>query len=201
MRTSESIKEIASALAKAQAKMRPASKDAINPHFKSKYADLSAIVEACREPLSVNGIAIVQDATLSDRGADVTTRLLHSSGEWLEFGPLTVPMGKSDAHGVGSAITYAKRYGLSAAVGIAADEDDDGNGAASQAPQRAVAAFDEKGYQSWLVVLARTAMEGGYTALIEDVREGRPEFQDRLRADKVAWAALKAASPTQPVSA
>jgi hypothetical protein len=196
MRTSDSTKEIAAALAKAQGTMRPASKDAINPHFKSKYADLSAIVDACREPLSANGIAIVQDAALSDRGVDVTTRLLHSSGEWLEFGPLTVPMGKSDAHGVGSAITYAKRYGLSAAVGIAADEDDDGNAAAqSQQGQKQAPAFDAVGYQKWINALGQTAKEAGYEALVNDVNQGRPEFVQALRADKQAWGKLKAAAP------
>lgn len=193
MRTSESTKEIAAALAKAQNKMRPASKDAVNPHFKSKYADLSAIVEACREPLTSNGIAWVQDAGLGERGVEVTTRLMHSSGEWLEFGPLTVPAGKQDAHGVGSAITYAKRYGLAAAVGMSADEDDDGTAAVQS--QKQAPAFDEKGYGKWLSRLQQTAIEAGYEALVADVNEGPEAFRTALRNDKQAWGKLKAAAP------
>lgn len=189
MRTSESTKEIAAALAKAQGAMKPARKDSQNPHFKSKYADLAAMVEACRPHLTANGIAAVQDAVLGDRGVEVTTRLLHSSGEWLEFGPLTVPVGKSDAHGVGSATTYAKRYALDAAVGIAADEDDDGN--AAVAAQKAAPAFDEKGYRAWLKLLSQTAMEAGYEALVADVNEGSDAFRAALRADKEAWSRLK----------
>jgi hypothetical protein len=134
MNTSEAIDKITEALVSAQRMMKPALKDAENPHFKSKYADLAAVWEACRGPFSDNGIAIVQDATSPDETrVQVTTRLIHSSGQWMEFGPLSIPNGKRDAHGAGSAITYAKRYALSAAIGIVT-EDDDGN-AAVEAPK------------------------------------------------------------------
>lgn len=133
MKTSESIKEISTALAKAQAVMAGAKKDATNPHYKSKYADLASVWEACRKPLADNGIAVVQMTDVSERDEIIVeTRLTHTSGEWIE-GRLALPVSKADAQGFGSALTYARRYGLSAAVGIA-PEDDDGNLAAAARP-------------------------------------------------------------------
>jgi hypothetical protein len=129
VRTSETVKEIAAALIKAQAAMKPATKDSENPHFKSKYADLSAVWDSIRGPLTDNGISVLQDVDNHGKGVGVTTRLQHVSGEWFEFGPLVVPMSKEDAHGVGSATTYGRRFALSAAVGVVADADDDGNAA------------------------------------------------------------------------
>jgi len=136
MKTSDSIKEIATALAKAQAVMAGARKDATNPHFRSKYADLASVWEACRTPLATNGISVIQMTEPSEKDEIIVdTRLMHTSGEWIE-GRLTLPVSKADAQGYGSALTYARRYGLSAAVGIA-PEDDDGNAAAAAKPDYA----------------------------------------------------------------
>jgi hypothetical protein len=135
MMTSEQINELAAALAKAQGAMKPAIKDSENPHFRSKYADLAANVEAARAPLAANGLSVVQEATLAERGVAVTTRLLHASGQWIQFDPLTVPLSKADAHGVGSATSYARRYALGAALGLVAD-DDDGNAAVQTSKPR-----------------------------------------------------------------
>lgn len=122
------------ALARAQAVMRPALKAALNPAFRSAdkpagspYADLSSIVEACRGPLSSNGLAFAQLVTSTPDGVTVTTRLLHSSGEQVEA-PCWMPVAQKTPQAYGSAITYARRYSLSALVGVAA-EDDDGNAA------------------------------------------------------------------------
>ncbi len=131
MTTSEQINEIAAAMAKAQGALRPAHKDAVNPAYRSKYADLTSVWEACREALPSNGLTVWQDVTNQNGGIAVVTRIVHASGQWVEFGPLVVPMMKQDAHGVGSATSYAKRYSLSAAIGIVADEDDDDGNAAS----------------------------------------------------------------------
>lgn len=131
MKTSETTKEISGALAKAQGAMRPAIKDSSNPAFKgSKYADLTAVWESIRGPLTANGISVLQDVENHGEAISVVTRLQHESGEYVEFGPLTVPMSKTDAHGVGSATTYGRRFALCAAVGVVADVDDDGNAAA-----------------------------------------------------------------------
>ena len=132
---SESIKELATALAKAQGQIKGALKDSANPFFKSKYADLSSVVEAIREPLAGNGLSYVQIAHEKENAAAFETLILHSSGEWLSCGVMSVPVTKADAQGFGSAMTYARRYSLSAAFGVA-PEDDDGNAAAKSAPKQ-----------------------------------------------------------------
>lgn len=133
MQKSDSIKELATALAKAQAEIKGAVKDATNPHFRSKYADLSSVVEAIRMPLAKHQLAYVQLTIPSDKNeVQVETILMHASGEWVS-GIIAVPVAKNDAQGFGSALTYARRYGLSAAVGVA-PEDDDGNAAAAAKP-------------------------------------------------------------------
>jgi hypothetical protein len=123
MKTSEQISELAAALAKAQGMMENAVMNRINPHFKSKYADLAAIFDAARKPLSANGLAIVQ--TIGD--SVLHTRLLHTSGQWIAS-EHPLPMSGRPQE-IGSALTYARRYSLSALIGIAADEDDDATGA------------------------------------------------------------------------
>ena len=135
MNKSDNINELATALAKAQGAMRFAIKDADNPFFKSKYADLSSVVEAIRDALSGNGLSYMQHLHPSEKHeVCVETVLLHASGQWVSCGTLTVPVSKHDAQGFGSALTYARRYSLSAAVGVVAD-DDDGNAAAAAAPK------------------------------------------------------------------
>jgi len=122
------MKNIATALVKAQKAFGPALKTATNPHFRSRYADLAACVEAVMDGLNNNGIALVQQLTESDTGVIVETVFIHESGEMLNCGKLHVPAVKHDPQGYGSALTYARRYSLMAACGIA-PEDDDGNAA------------------------------------------------------------------------
>jgi hypothetical protein len=128
------MKQIATALVKAQKAFGPALKTATNPHFKSRYADLSACVEAVMGGLNDNGIALVQQLHEAEHGVTVETVFIHESGEMLNCGKLFVPATKQDAQGFGSALTYARRYSLMAACGIA-PEDDDGN-AASRKPEK-----------------------------------------------------------------
>ena len=126
MKTSEQIHELAAALAKAQGAMESAKKDSANPFFKSLYADLASVVAAIRKPLSDHGLAYVQATDQTDAGGIVVeTRLMHASGQWIES-RLTMFPTKSDPQGIGSIITYARRYALQAIVGVPAD-DDDGN--------------------------------------------------------------------------
>lgn len=128
---SEQINELAEALCQAQAKLESAKKDANNPFFKSKYATLESSWEACRDVLTSNGISVVQQPLKTSQNGTVCVRttLLHKSGQWI-YGEIELPVSKPDAQGYGSAISYARRYGLQALVGICA-EDDDGNGAAN----------------------------------------------------------------------
>lgn len=135
MQKSDSIAALAAALAKAQGEMAGAKKDANNPHFKSKYADLASVWDAARPALSKNGLSIAQFTEPSEKDeVIVQTLLLHESGEWIS-GKIAIPVDKHNAHGFGSALTYCRRYALAAAVGIA-PEDDDGNAAAQSAPPK-----------------------------------------------------------------
>jgi len=132
MKTSETISKIAPALLKAQKAIKAALKDATNPHFKSKYADLSSVVDAVKGPLNDAGITFMQGVEDAENGVAVETMLLHESGEWLSS-TIKIPASKQDAQGYGSATTYARRYGLQAMCGVPA-EDDDGNAATKAAP-------------------------------------------------------------------
>lgn len=122
------MKQIAAALVKAQRGFGPALKTSTNPHFRSRYADLSACVEAVVDSLNANGIVLLQPTQMCTDGVIVETVFLHESGEEWRSGPLHVPATKLDPQGYGSALTYARRYSLMAACGIA-PEDDDGNAA------------------------------------------------------------------------
>lgn len=122
------MKQIAAALVKAQKSFGPALKSSTNPHFRSKYADLSACVEAVIDGLNSAGIMLMQQCHESDSGVIVETVFVHESGEVMSAGKLHVPAAKQDPQGYGSALTYARRYSLMAACGIA-PEDDDGNAA------------------------------------------------------------------------
>jgi len=138
MKTSESISALAAALAKAQAVIEGAVKDRANPAFRSKYADLAAVWDAIREPLTKNGLSLVQMPDMVDGQPVLVTRLLHESGEWLEG---TYPLNpvKTDPQGYGSAITYARRYAAMAVCGVC-PEDDDGNAASGKSDKAAPAA-------------------------------------------------------------
>jgi len=125
-RTSQNVGKLFAALAKAQGEIRGALKDATNPHFKAKYADLASIVDAAR-PLAKHGIATIQVPFSENGEIGVTTILGHDSGEWIS-GTLSVKPLKLDPQGAGSVITYLRRYSLAAMAGIA-PEDDDGEAA------------------------------------------------------------------------
>lgn len=123
------MEKIAPAFIKAKKQFGPALKDKANPAFKgTKYADLSACLDAVDDALLENDIAMYQETFLDDRGVTVETVFLHVSGEVIRCGKLHVPASKQDPQGYGSALTYCRRYSLLAACGIAA-EDDDGNAA------------------------------------------------------------------------
>jgi hypothetical protein len=121
---------IATALVKAQSEYGPALKSSENPHYKSRYADLASCIDAVVGSLNKNGIALMQRVLPSSSGVTVETIFIHTSGETISSGPLHVPVQKNDAQGYGSALTYARRYSLMSACGIA-PEDDDGNAATS----------------------------------------------------------------------
>jgi hypothetical protein len=141
---SEDITKIAAALGSALPKMEAATKDSKNPHFNSKYADLSAVMDACKPHLAAQGIVVMQPpATTEDGGAvSVSTVLLHNSGQWIAS-TLTLRPTKQDPQGMGSAITYARRYSLQSMLGIPA-EDDDGNAASGTGSKDAAKAVADR---------------------------------------------------------
>ena len=126
--TSPTTAKLDAALAKAQGKIEAATKDKINPAFRSKYADLTAVWAAIRPALSENGIAVTQWPVHSDDNRLHLVTRLACDGEWIKC-EFSMPVTKQDSHGYGSATTYCKRFALAAAVGVVADDDDDGNAA------------------------------------------------------------------------
>lgn len=133
MERSESIKSLAAAMCKAQGEMGGAVKGKDNPFFKSKYADLSSVVQAVKEPFANNGLSYVQFPIHDGDRVGVETILMHDSGEFLT-GSFTVKATKQDAQGAGSVLTYCRRYSLQALAGIPSD-DDDGNAACKPIPK------------------------------------------------------------------
>lgn len=123
MNMSPQIHELMTALAKAQGKIQPAIKDKKNPHFKSSYADLNSIWEACRSALSENGLAVVQTVECREREPVLVTTLGHSSGQWMRS-EMPIITQKMDPQGIGSALTYYRRYSLASIVGVAPEDDD-----------------------------------------------------------------------------
>jgi hypothetical protein len=125
MRRSENLTELFAALALAQGEIVNAKKDTENTFFKSNYADLASVISAIREPLSKNGLAYIQLVTVRDKMVSIETILTHKAGQFLAE-TLDLPVVQNNPQGIGSTITYGRRYSLMAMVGVAA-EDDDGN--------------------------------------------------------------------------
>lgn len=229
MTTSELINEIAAALAKAQGEMTGAVKDAANPFFKSKYADLASVWEACRGPLTKNGIAIVQFPKTEYTGTpepyqwtaksgetrngvrvicivSVLTRLTHSSGQWMEDAVSTMlPTG--DPQSVGSAITYLRRYALQSVAGVAPEDDDaeaahgPTNGQAKQSTP--IVTAPPKGFTDWLDDIKAAADEG--TGRLQKAWKESAEDYRRYLTTNIPkqWDAIKAhaAKVSEPVGA
>lgn len=191
MQQSEQINELAEALAKAQGQMENAKKDSTNPHFKSSYADLAAVVTAIRKPLSDNGLSFIQATELDASGnVNLVTTLAHKGGQWVRsFYPVR-PV-QANPQGFGSAMTYARRYSLAAIVGLAAeDEDDDGNAASAGSPLPARNAAPAKSAQEARVeaynrekekyVIAAPALPNGtidYDAFVMELESALPSVK------------------------
>jgi hypothetical protein len=163
----------------AQKQFAPALKSSTNPHFKSRYADLAACVEAVIDALNSNGLAVIQRPLLDTTGVTFHTVFLHDTGEEIDGGILHLPASKQDAQGYGSAATYCRRYGLMAACGIA-PEDDDGN-AASQGkpPAKATAKHQDAAVEPDAEILAQFNAAQDVPALTK-LMNGLPNDQKRL---------------------
>jgi hypothetical protein len=144
------IGKLVEALAAARKSFKKVVKDSNNPFFKSKYADLATVIEAVTPALCENGLIVLQSCRVQDNLAIITTKLAHSSGQWLQD-ELALPMAKFDAQGAGSAFTYARRYSLSAFLNVAADTDDDGNAASVGTDKKFEKDFDQRTEEQRLV--------------------------------------------------
>ena len=192
---SESIKEIATALAKAQSLIEGASKDSANPFFKSSYADLSSVWAAVRKPLTANGIAVIQSPHADGLRVSVDTLLTHISGEWMR-GTVSVSAKEDSPQAVGSCITYLRRYALQSFAGVA-PEDDDGEAAEGRkggkaAPKTAPKTPD--GFAGWLMDMEST-VDNGFDALQSAWKASKNEYRKHLAdTDQAKWESMKAAA-------
>ena len=178
------MKQIATAMVKAQKAFGPALKSSTNPHFKSRYADLAACVEAVIQGLNDNGIALIQKNYDCNDGVMVETVFLHESGEMLECGILHVPAAKQDPQGYGSALTYARRYSLMAACGIA-PEDDDGNSASRRQEPKVSAQAMADHLAAIDATTNKEELQSAYAAAYEACN-GDQTWQSRVMAAKAA---------------
>ena len=194
----ESKPTLISALVKAQSQMSHAGFDQTNPAFKNaKFASLKSVIDAVKPALNANGIAFVQKSVPMDHGIAVET-VFYGHGEELSTGPVPVPIDRENAHGFGSALTYAKRYSLAMACGVAADEDDDGNAAAKNTTGRKPQSVTKTVIQEEGIKVD----EGKRTSYISLLTEatsaedhaGMKELLDELRQDSdmklAVWAEL-----------
>ena len=179
---------LAKSLVSAQKKMKHAHLDGANPHFKSRYSTLQSVIDAVKPSLNEHGIAFIQKAMPAVNGVCVETVFIHESGETLSGGTVFVPMDKSNAHGAGSAYTYAKRYGLAMACGIGADEDDDGNSAVAgdhKPKELSTDLVKERDHLAFLIDGCFTLEGEGRGAKIECVdTETLSECIEKMKADQ-----------------
>lgn len=178
------MQAIAAALVKAQKEFGPALKTATNPHFRSKYASLDACVEAVIDALNNNGIFLMQYTHPCEDGVIVETMFIHESGEHMSGGKLHVPASKQDPQGYGSALTYARRYSLQAACGIA-PEDDDGNAASKSKPEpkKPAAGTRDKDTLTFILEFCEdlSSMQAEWTKMTPDERLLVNDVKDRLK--------------------
>ena len=196
---SESIAALAAALAKAQSEIRSAAKTSDNPFFKSKYADLAAVWDACREPLTKNGLSVIQLPGAVGSAVSLTTVLAHASGEWIS-GRLTIVAKDDGAQAIGGAITYARRYALAAIAGIAQD-DDDGNTATGKATQAApVGATIAESFRQFGVTITMLEKKLGYSLadITEDGKSDLRKIYDALKSGKPVTDFFSGSSAAQP---
>lgn len=204
---SDNTADLSAALAKAQSTMKAATFNKVNPHFKNKYADLSAVLEAIRKPLADNGLSVTQTTEVRDGGGFVlVTTLRHASGQWIAS-EYPLPVGKPQE--MGSALTYARRYSLSAIACIAADEDDDAEGARTSGqvasapkpravnPQPVEAPIDpQTGECSPHKITAGDAVKwGGLLVAAVNIAQSEAEIDEWLAKNKEGLETLEGAAP------
>ena len=168
MEHSESIAKLAAALAAFQSEVKDPARDGENPHFRSKYVQIDGLLAAVRPILAKHGLSVIQSTGGNGQDISVTTEIMHTSGEWVRTDALMIKPAKADPQGCMSAITYSRRYSLSAALGVAWDDDDDGN-AASNPPTKVKTKAKTPTKDEHLKVVAAEAKKQHLSG--EDVKE------------------------------
>jgi len=166
---SEEIKDLIGALVKVQSAMKPAGKAADNPFFKSKYADLTAVIDVSRDLLTKNGLAVTQPLIINGDDVQLCTQITHTTGQWMRSYYPVKPT-KEDPQGMGSAVTYARRYSYCSLVGVVTDDDDDGNAASEEVkspPVFSSAAMRKKFCENVLGSVAECATEEEIDAIMK----------------------------------
>jgi hypothetical protein len=187
MRTSEQINEIAGALALAQSEMKNAKFNRTNPHFKSRYADLSEIRDTVTPALTKNGIAVVQGTDITESGIIVFTRLVHKSGQWFES---VFPIANDKPQAMGSSISYGRRYTLSAITSIAADDDDDAEVASGRTHSQTIPARMQE--------MPKAVESVGETYVRKfNEAETAEAFEDEVTKARAAWSRFNATDKTK----
>ncbi len=208
MDMSEQVNELAAALAKAQAQVKGAAKESQNPFYKSHYANLESVWDACRKPLTDHGLSVLQSPSTDGVRVTVTTILLHSSGQWIRDA-ITVTAKDESPQAAGSCISYLKRYVLQSFAGVAPTDDDDaeaaqgrGTGPATQPVPQTVAP-PPKGYVEWLEDI-RAVSDEGTERLQQAWKESSVEYRNYLTTTTPnVWKGIKAhaAKVSEPIRA
>lgn len=173
MLTSPELDQLATALAAAQGEMKDAEKTSVNPHLKSKYADLAEVLQTARPVLSKHGLSLVQGVSYGDRQVHVKTRLLHKSGQYIED-MISIPVPKEDAQGVGTGTSYGRRYGATAIIGMSQDDDDGESIKATAAKKPASTASANPGSQPQTQVPATSPIAQAMIAKFDTIAKGEP---------------------------
>ena len=182
MKKSESIKEISSALVIANKELKNVTYDSTNPFFKSKYASLAHILDTVRPIMTKNGLSVIQEASRPDDGyIDVNTLLTHSSGEWIET-VVNIAIGKRDGpQGVGIAITYGRRYAISALLNISSEEDNDGNDSEKKEDKKNYDTIDIKA----VTEILKEADNKRTNALYSELKTKHVSYSTRVHLDNL----------------
>ncbi len=179
MKMSDTIDQMGAALAAAQGEIENASKNSQNPHFRSKYADLAEILNTVRPVFAKNGLSVVQSPSYADGLVSVTTTMLHASGQWMQD-TASAPASKLDPQGVGSAITYLRRYSLAAFAGIA-QEDDDANSASQRRSSGPEKAALEAAANMLRACLNLDELQTAFKSLTPDMRQAMNGIKDEMK--------------------
>ena len=197
MTHSAQIDELSTALSKAQGLIEGAKKDAANPFFKSKYADLASVWDACRAALAVNGLAVIQSPAAEGTRVSVDTLLTHSSGQWVA-GTVSVTAKEDSPQAIGSAITYLRRYALQSFVGVAPEDDDANAASAKSHTVKAAPVVEPKGYSEWLADLEAVAHQG-IADLQKEWKKSKAEYRAYLtETNPAGWDTIKAKAAQVP---